>query len=268
MPASIPESTPESPAVPSEPTWSGRHLEKDRLRQAIWTRLQQAQAALGNPVGHIPNFVGAAQAADRLATLPIWQQATVVKCNPDSPQTPVRLQALADGKILYMAVPRLTQERCFVELVAADLQAKQVPLAEAATMRQALIHGRLVSFAEMQPIDLVVVGCVAVSDRGGRTGKGAGFADLELAILQSLGLLAPTTPIVTTVHALQQVDAAQLPMQPHDWALDWIVTPEQAIATQTQYPRPIGLDWSALQPDQWQQIPILRQLRDRQSADL
>ncbi len=241
--------------------WTGYHAEKDQLRAEVWAALKQQNAAVRDPVGRIPNFVGAQESADRLAALPIWQQAKVIKCNPDSPQRPVRLKALQDGKLLYMAVPRLTKKQCFVELTATALEQKQISLQEAATMRGALIHGRLVSFEEMQSIDLVVVGCVAVTRRGGRTGKGAGFADLELALLRSLELVQANTPIVTTVHALQVVEAGRLPMQLHDWPLDWIVTPEEAIATQTAYSRPEGLDWEQIRSEQYKQIPILRSLR-------
>lgn len=241
--------------------WSGRHIEKDQLRSQIWSLLKQQKATRRDPTGHIPNFVGAEQAAEQLAASSIWQQAQVIKCNPDAPQMPVRLRALQDGKILYMAVPRLSCNRCFVELNPLELQERNTPYAEAAQMRKALTVGRLVRFEEMQPIDLVVVGCVAVSANGGRTGKGAGFADLELAMLREFGLVQPDTPIVTTVHSLQIVENDDLPMQPHDWALNWIVTPEAAIVTSTTYPRPTGLDWGTIQPEQLQQIPVLRTLK-------
>lgn len=254
--------TPIGPTPAGSTEWSGRHRDKDSLRSQIWTTLKEHKAVRRDPVGHIPNFIGTDLAAERLATLPIWQQAQVVKCNPDAPQRPVRLQALRDGKTLYMAVPRLTRKKCFVALTAAALAAKGVPLETAATMRNALIHGQLVSFEEMLPIDLVVTGCVAVSPSGGRTGKGAGFADLELAMMVQFGLVQPETPIITTVNSLQVVDSALLPMQPHDWPLDWIVTPDAVIETHTPYSRPRGLDWDAIQPEQYRQIPILRLLKD------
>lgn len=241
--------------------WSGRHPGKDRLRAEIWLHLKQAKIAIRDPSGHIPNFVGAEQAADRLAALPIWQQAKVIKCNPDSPQTAVRLRALQDGKRLYMAVPRLTKKRCFVELSIQILQQKEISLQQAATMKTALKVGKLVSFEEMESIDLVVVGCVGVTRRGGRIGKGGGFADLELAILNEFGLVQATTPIVTTVHALQVVEEPQLPMQNHDWPVNWIATPDEVIETHPSHPRPIGLDWDAIRPDQYQNIPVLRQMR-------
>jgi 5-formyltetrahydrofolate cyclo-ligase len=243
--------------------WSGYHPDKDSLRAEVWSLLKQQGAAIRDPFGHIPNFVGAHKAAQQLAALPIWQCAKAIKCNPDSPQIPVRLRALQDGKRLYMAVPRLTSTRCFVELTAEDLQQRQIPLEEAAIARKALTYGRLVSFEEMQAIDLVMVGCVAVTRNGGRTGKGAGFADLELAMLKEFGLVQPDTPIVTTVHPLQIVEEERLPMQAHDWALNWIVTPEEAIETNTTYPRPAGLDWNTIRPEQYKKIPILQQLRDQ-----
>ncbi len=266
MVPSDPEFSTEQPThLPTE--WSDRHVAKNQLRQEIWARLVAARAVHGNPVGHIPNFIQAEDAAAHLAMLPIWQRAQVVKCNPDASQLPVRLQALQAGKILYMAVPRLCQRHCFVEISAAALQAKGVPLTDAASMTGALSYGNPVPFEAMHPVDLVVVGCVAVAINGGRTGKGAGFADLELAMLKQFGLIRSDTPIVTTVHGLQWVASDRLPIQPHDWPLDWIVTPTWAIATHTQIPKPIGINWDVLQPDQYRTIPILQQLRSLNSPN-
>jgi len=244
--------------------WIGYHQEKDKLRTEIWSLLKQQAASVGDPFGHIPNFVGAELAAEKLATLPIWEQAKTIKCNPDAAQIPVRMRALQEGKRLYMSVPRLTDDRCFVELTAEDLQRQNISIAESAIARKALTCGKLVSFAEMEPIDLVIVGCVAAGRNGGRTGKGAGFADLELAMLQEFGLVEIDTPIVTTVHPLQIVEDWRLPMQVHDWALNWIVTAEEVIETNTSFPRPTGLNWDSLRSEQWEQIPILRKLREQE----
>src|SRR5262245_25654000 len=176
--------------------WSGHDLIKDRLRTTVWTQLKVQGAAMGDPVGHIPRFVGNDRAAAQLALLPVWQQARVIKCNPDQAQAPVRLRALQEDKMLYMAVPRLTEERCFVELTAAELRPRGVALEAAATSRGGMQHGRLVAVDEMSPIDLVIVGCVAVSRDGGRAGKGAGVADLELGLLRQGGLIQAGSAIV------------------------------------------------------------------------
>lgn len=229
--------------------------------------LKQQAASVGDSFGHIPNFVGAQMAAEKLAALPIWQQAKTIKCNPDSPQIPVRMRALQDGKRLYMAVPRLTDDRCFVELTAEDLQRQSVSIAESAIARKALTCGKLVSFEEMEPIDLVIIGCVAAGRSGGRTGKGAGFADLELAMLTEFGLVEIDTPIVTTVHSLQVVEDSRLPMQVHDWALNWIITAEEVIETNTIYPRPTGLNWDSIRAEQLEKIPILRKLNESRRCE-
>ena len=247
--------------------WIGYHHDKDKLRTEIWSLLKQQAASVGDSFGHIPNFVGAELAAEKLAALPIWQQAKTIKCNPDSPQIPVRMRALQDGKRLYMAVPRLTDDRCFVELTAEDLQRQSVSIAESAIARKALTCGKLVSFEEMEPIDLVIIGCVAAGRSGGRTGKGAGFADLELAMLTEFGLVEIDTPIVTTVHSLQVVEDSRLPMQVHDWALNWIITAEEVIETNTIYPRPTGLNWDSIRAEQLEKIPILRKLNESRRCE-
>ena len=110
-------------------------------------------------------------------------------------------------------------------------------------------------------MDLIVVGCVAVTRNGGRIGKGGGFADLELGIFRELGLVPPTTPILTTVHGLQVVDDRRVLMIAHDSPLDWIITPDEVIETRTTYPQPHGVDWESVQADQYRDIPFLVELR-------
>jgi 5-formyltetrahydrofolate cyclo-ligase len=92
---------------------------KQTIRERVWSRLVQAQAS-PDPHGRIPDFVGAAAAAERLAELPAWQHARVIKANPDQPQLPVRVRALRDGKLVYMAVPKLAHPLPFFRLIPAS----------------------------------------------------------------------------------------------------------------------------------------------------
>lgn len=241
--------------------WQGRNAAKDALRASVWSALEAAQVSIGSPWSRIPNFAGAEQAAERLAALAIWQRARVVKCNPDAPQIPVRLRALQEGKRLYTPIPQLAQEFPFLLLDPDDLRQRGIAYEDVAPIAGAVEHGIKVRFEEMTPFDLVVVGCVAVTRQGGRTGKGGGFADLELGIFREMGLITPQTPVVTTVHALQVIDDDRLVMQGHDTPLDWIITPDEVIETRTAYPRPGGVNWDAIQPDQWANIPFLADLR-------
>ena len=85
--------------------WKGRHSEKDILRSKVWSSLENAQIAIGNPWSTIPDFVGASEAATRLATWPVWKSANTVKVNPDAAQGPLRLLALQAGKKVFTPVP-------------------------------------------------------------------------------------------------------------------------------------------------------------------
>jgi 5-formyltetrahydrofolate cyclo-ligase len=246
--------------------WAGRHSAKDQLRAAVWTALQESGVGSGRLWDSIPNFVGADVAAEKLSQLPIWREAKVVKSNPDSPQIPVRYRALRDGKLLYMPVPELAKEFPFVLLDPTKLAEQGISFADAARIDGALQYGQRVQFSEMLPMDLLVVGCVAVGRNGGRTGKGGGFADLELGIFREVGIIPPHAKLVTTVHDLQIVNDDLLTLQTHDSPLDWIVTPNEVIETCTSYPRPDGVYWDAILPEQYEAIPFLRTLREQLEA--
>ena len=245
----------------SEARWSGRNPDKDRLRDEIWASLETAGVNVGPVRSRIPNFAGADLAALHLSKVPAWRAARTVKCNPDPPQIPVRLRALHDGKIVYAPVPELTRGLPFVRLDPAVLAARGIEFETAATAQGFLAHGTPVDFEEMEVLDFVVVGCVAVSRSGGRTGKGGGFADLELGIFREFGKISETTPITTTVHSSQLVDDASVPMQAHDSALNWIATELELIDTRTPMRQPAGVDWDKVQPDQYEAIPFLKVLR-------
>lgn len=246
--------------------WAGRNAEKDGLREEIWHGLEDDGHNVGPVWSRIPNFVGADVAAKRLAALPQWKDARVVKCNPDPPQIPVRLRALYDGKLLYTPVPELVEGFPFVLLDPARLSAAGVQFELAATSQGALEHGIPVSFEEMEPMDVIVVGCVGVTRQGGRTGKGGGFADLELGIFRELSKVPPHAPIVTTVHSSQVVADDRIVMMAHDSALNWIATEAELIETHSPFPQPTGVSWDAVQDDQLEDIPFLKHLKEKLQA--
>src|SRR5918996_3900741 len=135
-------------------------MDKQTLRERAWAAIRGSGAARFPGVeGRIPNFVGAEVAATRLADTPEWKAASTLKCNPDSPQLPVRKQALAEGKIVYMAVPKLADPKPFWRLDPDELG---VEPHKAASIKGAARHGQAVSIEDMDVIDLVVCGSVAV----------------------------------------------------------------------------------------------------------
>jgi 5-formyltetrahydrofolate cyclo-ligase len=226
---------------------------KQAVRERVWTLLERERAArFPGATGRIPNFAGAPAAAARVATLAAWQAARVVKSNPDAPQLPVRARALADGKLLYMAVPRLTDERPFILLEPGRLK---VPARRAASITGSARAGRRIGVAELHPVDLVVCGSVAVNREGARVGKGGGFSDLEFALLVEAGLIGTDTVVATTVHPLQVLEEP-LPETDHDFRLDVIVAGEEVIACRRTR-RPQGILWDHLDAAKVAAIPAL-----------
>lgn len=205
---------------------------KAALREEVWTGLGEAGVSrFPGPRGRIPNFVGAEAAPRRLAATQEWEGAATVKANPDSPQWPVRQRALEDGKTVYMAVPRLAQERPFFLLDPARLADS---FRAASSIKRASRSALTVDLDQLEPVDLVVAGSVAVGEDGARLGKGGGFSDLEFALASAAGLIGPDTTVVTTVHERQVLPAGVIPTTAHDTGVNIIVTPERVIRA----PRP------------------------------
>jgi 5-formyltetrahydrofolate cyclo-ligase len=231
--------------------------EKQAVRERVWRRLEQEGAArFPGARGRIPNFVGAERAAERLAQLDQWVSASTIKANPDAPQLPVRALALRQGKLLYMAVPRLTDRRPFLLIDPVELS---VPPRRAASIRGASQHGRPVELEEVRRVDVVVCGSVAVNRRGARVGKGGGFSDLEFALLRESGAVTDRTVIATTAHEVQ-IAEDDLPETTHDFRVDLIVTPDRVIRCR-RVRRPAGILWDHLDAAKEQAIPVLRGLR-------
>ena len=231
---------------------------KQEIRERVWAAMERDRVSrFPGARGRIPNFVGAEAAADRLTALEHWAAARTIKANPDAPQLPVRARALAQGKTVFMAVPRLTDRRPFIRLDPRDL-----PMSprRAASIRGASKAGRPVAVSRVPHIDLVVCGSVAVDRRGARVGKGGGFSDIEFALLVDAGRIDDRTVIATTVHPLQVLDE-RLPETGHDLRVDLIVTPDEVIRPGRRYRRRLsGIVWADLDEEKIAEIPALAAL--------
>ena len=223
---------------------------KQRVRERVWQTLESEGAArFPGARGRVPNFRGAEAAAQHLAQLPEWESAAVVKSNPDAPQLPVRRRARHDGKTLYMAVPRLAEDKPFVR-VMGDL-----------TIKKALAEGVPARVEDLGHVDLIVCGTVAVNRAGVRVGKGGGYSDLELGLLVEAGFVDDATTIVTTVHPLQLLDE-ELPETAHDFRVDIVVMPDEVVHVDAHRRSP-GVIWEHLDDETIEAIPVLAMRRER-----
>ncbi|MEB3779249.1 MAG: 5-formyltetrahydrofolate cyclo-ligase [Desulfurococcales archaeon] len=235
--------------------------EKEEIRRAIWDRLLEAGVARPPlpPHGRIPNFESAEKAALNIRRLKVWEEAEVVKINPDSPQRPVRYGALLEGKKLLMPTPRI--KRGFI-LLDPSLIPKSA-FRFASTIRGAFVYGRMLdsisSLSQIGQVDLVVEGSVVVNRWGERLGKGEGYAELEFGILVDLGIMSREVTIITSVHELQLVNY-RLPQDPYDVPVDIISTSVRVIRVNERPPRPKGILWDLLPEKKIKEIPLLEEL--------
>jgi 5-formyltetrahydrofolate cyclo-ligase len=158
-----------------------------------------------------------------------------------------------------MAVPRLADEQPFFLL---DPDHLADPPRKASSIKGASRSARRVGVDELEPVDLVVAGCVAAGEDGTRLGKGGGYSDLEYALASEAGLIGPETVLATTVHDLQVRPAGVIPTVDHDFRLDLVVTPTRVIEVPRRTGLPRGrLQWEELDEERIAQIPLLLRLR-------
>jgi len=231
--------------------------EKQKIREKIWKLMEEKNIArFPLPLyGRIPNFFGAEKAAERLRELKAWKEAKIVKINPDSPQRKVREFALKENKTLIMPTPRLKEGFLL-------LKGLQKVAYEASSIKGAFKFGKKIGLKELKElpkIDLIINGSVAVTENGARLGKGHGYGELEYAISRELGKVGGETPRITTVHEVQIVE--KIPMEEHDVPVDYIITPERTIKTNTKFEKPEGIYWNLISENLLKEIPILKELK-------
>ncbi|XP_053256052.1 methenyltetrahydrofolate synthase domain-containing protein isoform X6 [Podarcis raffonei] len=199
------------------------------IRHKIWDYMEANNLAdFPRPVHHrIPNFKGSFEMSSSVQAWDVFDKAREVKVDPDKPLEGIRLAALQGVRDYSVPV---------------GLDAK--------------VH-----------VDLVVVGSVAVSEKGFRIGKGEGFADLEYAMMVSMGAVREDTVVVTAVHDCQVVDIPEDLLGNHDLTVDYILTPTRIIKTGCNHPKPQGILWHKISHEMLGKIPVLKNLRHREKQE-
>ncbi|NWI73709.1 MTHSD protein, partial [Dryoscopus gambensis] len=212
---------------------------------------------------------GSLQACCSLRELDVFRRAREVKVDPDKPLEGARLAALQARKTLLVPTPRL-RTGLFNRIVPPPGATKEV-LRKCATSQGVKEFSVPVGLDGKAQVDLVVVGSVAVSEKGWRIGKGEGYADMEYAMMVSMGAVREDTPVVTIVHDCQVLDIAEELLDDHDLTVDYILTPTRTIQTNCKRPKPQGIMWHKassiliqVSSEMLGKIPILRTLRCRE----
>ncbi len=184
-------------------------MTQGEVRELVWGALVQHHAAAypTPPHGHHPNFIGARRAAERLMGLSAWQRAQVVLAGPDQVLKPLREAALREGKLLLM--PHPDRAGRYLSLEGLHPQALR-------RVREIARLGRPIELGQM-PVDLVLVGSVAVDAQGRWLGKGYGFPPKGLEV---------AAPWATLAHTLMFFE--ELPCEA-ERTVDLIATPHRVL---------------------------------------
>ncbi|XP_067447002.1 methenyltetrahydrofolate synthase domain-containing protein isoform X1 [Thunnus thynnus] len=253
------------------------------IRQKVWDYIEENNLAnFPRPVhNRIPNFKGAIQACDRLAVLQefnssqtvkgaftacakvselqVFTQTAEVKVDPDKPLEGARLGVLQARKTLLVPTPRL-RTGLFNKITPPQGATKE-QLRICSSSQGVKEFSVPVGLDAKVKVDLVVVGSVAVSEKGLRIGKGEGFADMEYGMMASMGAVNESTVVVTVVHDCQVIDIPEELIESHDLTVDYVLTPTRVIKTNCQSPKPQGIIWTKLDTEKLEKIPILKKLR-------
>ncbi|XP_018618924.2 methenyltetrahydrofolate synthase domain-containing protein isoform X1 [Scleropages formosus] len=234
---------------------------KWEIRHKVWDYMENRNLAnFPRPVhNRIPNFKGAHQACGALTELEAFVRTREVKVDPDKPLEGARLAVLQARKMLLVPTPRL-RNGLFNHIIPPAGASKE-DLRVCSTSQGVKEFSRPVGLDAKVTVDLVVVGSVAVSEKGYRIGKGEGYADMEYAMMVSMGAVSSATVVVTIVHDCQVVDIPEDLIESHDVTVDYILTPTRVIRTDCKLPKPEGIIWAKLDADMLGKIPILKTLR-------
>ena len=220
--------------------------------------------------------------------LPEFQEANMIKVNPDTPQRRVRHHVLESGKTLLTPQPRLRTGFFSTLKVGTDNIPFDTPIDSLTSSKGAAKNGMPVDLYENYTVDLVIVGSSAVCPQTGkRVGKGEGFAELEWGILsQQENLDTNKVLVVTSVHDCQVFDIGVEPwktlmadsddnsnggsadspfgeLTQHDVPVDIIVTPTRIIHVpeENRIVKPSGVYWDLLSPQKLASIRVLQELK-------
>jgi 5-formyltetrahydrofolate cyclo-ligase len=242
-------------------------MSKTRIvREKIWSKLRDV--ALPDSRFHlnfaevIPDFVGSAAAVDRVVALPSYRTCRYAFVTPDNCLVELRRRMLEAGMTLVVSSYGIWRGFFLLE-------PGRVPPGHAlyAAWLDGLEHfGRPIGLEEISRrgrFDMLVTGASAVSVDGVRFGKGHGFFDMEWGMFTELGLADEGSQVTAVVHDVQVVEDKLYP-SPTDIIVDRIATPTRLIEVERRAPRPRGIKWELLEPEQIAATPPLQELRRMQ----
>jgi 5-formyltetrahydrofolate cyclo-ligase len=246
-------------------------VDREAVRRIVWERLRDV--AVPDSRFHldfsmfIPDYPGSERIPEMVRQLPFYVGTGPVFVTPDNNLYSLRAALLRESRPLLITTYGIL--RGFVYFAPRSVPEHHIDFA--ASLDGAERFGTrldLEGVRSLGRLDFLVTGASAVNRNGIRFGKGHGYFDLEWALLREVGSVDEDSPVVACVHDVQYVDE-DLPSEPTDTLVDWIVTPTRTIRVSRRSPKPSGIRWDLVDPELVASIPPLQELRrmlDRERA--
>ena len=248
----------------SEHQTNERTMEKSEVRNRVWEEFRKVARPDARFHWDFNNFIadfeGSDEATRRTRELEIYNDTNYVFSTPDNSLTTFRAQCIRDEKDLLVSTSGIS--RGFFLLPKRSVPRDKVLYAS--TLDGLDYVGQHVTLEDIQekgPIELLVTGSSAITTDGIRFGKGHGWFDIEWGLFTEVGVVTPETKIVTIVHESQVVSDIQIPTQPYDVPIDFIVTPTRVIETTSPVQKPHGIHWELLEQGMVESIAPLQELQ-------
>ena len=235
------------------------------IRQQIWEKLRPVAKPDSrfhfDFSNYIPDFEGSEQAVERLISQPFYRESRYAFVTPDNGLAQLRRRMLEDGKTLVVSTYGI--HRGFFLLEPSQIAREHTLYA--ASLDGMEEFGRSISLEEILArgrFDCMVTGASAVSVNGVRFGKGHGYFDLEWGMFTDIGVADERSRVIAVVHDVQVVEEELIPSET-DILVDAVATPTRYLNVR-RGPRPKGIKWDLLGPDQLTSTPPLQELQRMQ----
>ncbi|MCF8103484.1 MAG: hypothetical protein K9K66_17640 [Desulfarculaceae bacterium] len=229
--------------------------DKKKLRAELGARWPERWPEPGEP-GRPPLFPGAGKAAERLRRLQPYHLAQALAVMPQPCLLQARVNALNDNKSLLAATPGLKQG--LVRLTPAEVP---LPARSKALRGWSMANaGQTLRLPGAKPgkAGMLLGAALAVDPQGRLLGDGRGLMDLFWALLMSLRVITPKTPVAVLAAEEQVVE--ELPSESWDLGADLIVTPKRIIKVASPIrPRPSLENL----PPSLASLPVVQAARER-----
>jgi 5-formyltetrahydrofolate cyclo-ligase len=224
------------------------HMDKKDIRRQLLERGQKVER------------LHPGRLAQLLRQQQVYREAKAVHVSPGLLLSQVRMNVLADGKVLLCPTPGLKEG--FHLLLPYTVPFAR--LAHAVSQKGMREFGKLINQADHLreiSVSLTVTDCLAVDEQGVVLGNGKGFLDLSLAILNSWAVLSRDDMVIAVVPE-EQLLADVFAADPWDSFADLVLSEEGIVGRGHGQRRPRApIFWHVLSEKRIRKITPLWKLK-------